>query len=58
MFLCSAELTNDAEDAQNVWSKYHQHVDDGEQNESNADVTQPAEGLFGERHVLDRSTYL
>lgn len=32
-------LTNDAKDAQNIRGKYHQHVDEGEQNESNADVT-------------------
>lgn len=44
----SAVLTNDAEDAQNVGSKYHQQVDEGEQNESNGNVTQPVERLGGE----------
>lgn len=44
----SALLTNDAEDAQNVRSEYHQHVDEGEQNERDGNVTQPAERLGGE----------
>lgn len=51
-------LTNDAEDAQDVRSKYHQHVDEGEQNESNGNVTQPVERLVGEQHQLDGSSYL
>lgn len=48
LFIISAILTDDAEDAQNVGSKYHQHVDEGEQNESNGYVTQPGERLGGE----------
>lgn len=54
----SAVLTDDAKDAQNVRGKYHQHVDEGEQNESNGSVTQPVERLGGEYHLLDGSTYL
>lgn len=44
----SVVLTNEAEDAQNVGSEYHQQVDDGEQNDSNGNVTQPVESLGGE----------
>ena len=51
-------LTNEAEDAQNVWGKYHQHVDDGEQTDSDGSVTQPVESLGGEHHLLDGSTHL
>lgn len=31
--------TNDAKDAQNIGSKYHQHIDEGQQNEGDADMT-------------------
>lgn len=48
-----AVLTNDAKDAQNVGSKYHQHVDESKQNESDGDVTQPVERLGGEQHLHD-----
>lgn len=40
--------TDDAEDAQNVWGKYHQQVDEGEQNDGDGSVTQPVERLGGE----------
>ncbi len=53
-----AVLTNDAKDAQNIWSKYHQHVDESEQNERDGDVTQPIERLGGEQHLLDGSAHL
>ncbi len=49
--------TNDAEDAQNIWSKYHQHVDESEQNERNGDLTQPAERPGGGQRLLDGCTY-
>lgn len=58
LFLYIAVLTNDAEDAQNVGSKDHQYVDDGEQNDSNGNVTQPVERLCGKDHMLDGSTDL
>lgn len=51
-------LTNDAEDAKNVGGKYDQHVDDGEQNQGDGKVTQPAERLCGERHLLDGPAHL
>lgn len=54
----SAVLTNDAKDSQDVGSKYHQHVDDGEQNDCNGNMTQPVERLGGECHLLDGSAYL
>lgn len=53
-----AALTNDAEDAQNIRSKYHQHVDEGEQDDSDGDVSQPVESLGGEQHVLNGSSDL
>ena len=53
-----AVLTNDAKDAQNVGSEYHQHVDEGEKNDSDGNVTQPVERLGGEQHLLDGSAYL
>lgn len=53
-----AVLTNNAKDSQNVGGKYHQHVDEGEENESNGSVAQPVERLGGEQHLLDGSTYL
>lgn len=51
-------LTNDAKDAQNIWSKYHQHIDEGEQNEGDGSVAQPVERLGGEYHLHDGSTHL
>lgn len=51
-------LTDDAEDAQDVGCKNHQHVDDGEQDDGDGGVTQPAEGLGGEQHLLDGAAHL
>lgn len=51
-------LTDDAEDSQDVGSEYHQYVDEAEQDDSDGDVAQPAEGFGGEQHLLDGSPHL
>lgn len=51
-------LTDDAEDTQDVGRKYHQHVDDAEQDESDGDVAQPVEGFGGKQHLLEGSPHL
>lgn len=51
-------LTNDAKDAQDVGSEDHQHVDKGQQNDGDGDVSDPAEGLIRKYHLLNGSPHL
>lgn len=51
-------LTNDAKDAQDVGSEDDQHIDEGQENDSDGDVSDPVEGLIREYHLLNGSSHL
>ena len=54
----SGRLTNDAKDAKDVWGEDNKHVDEGEEDDSNGDMTEPVEGLIGKEHLLDGPAHL
>lgn len=58
LFLWLFKHTNDPKDAQDVWGKDDQQVDECEQSDSYGDVAWPVEGLVGKHHLLDCSPYL
>ncbi len=51
-------LTNDAKDAQDVRREDDQHIDEGQENDGDGDVSDPVEGLVREYHLLNGSSHL
>ncbi len=51
-------LTNDAKDAQDVGSEDDQYIDEGQEDSSDGDVSDPVEGLIREYHLLNGSSHL
>lgn len=51
-------LTNDAKDAQDVGSEDDQHIDEGQENNGDGNVSDPVEGFIREHHLLNGSSHL
>lgn len=51
-------LTYDSENAEDVWCEDDEHVDQGEEGKGDDDMTDPAECLIGEDHLLNGPAYL
>lgn len=54
----SNKPTDDPKDAQDVWGKDDQEIDDGKEEDSYSDVTWPPESFIWEEQLLDRPPYL